>query len=72
MHDSHDWGSSGGAGGWTVTDCRDCGASAIGSTKRKDLLAILWPKRFSCYAIQRRRARERVIDREVGGPRVLP
>lgn len=71
--DAHTWGSSGGAAGWTVTDCDLCGLSVIGTTKPRDLLAILWPKRFSCRAMQRKRAQQRLIDNEIArAPRSAP
>lgn len=44
----HDWGPSGGGGGWTATSCNRCGRTAFGSTRKWDLLSLMWPSRFGC------------------------
>jgi hypothetical protein len=62
--DAHTWGPSTFAGGWSATTCERCGICQCGSTKARDLLAILWPKRFSCLAIQRKNAQRRHLTKE--------
>ena len=40
-------------GGWAMSSCTTCGQGAIGSTRKWDWLARLWPSRFWCGRRQR-------------------